>query len=600
MHWLWAPEGTDRLYQMASSHGLNQTLAQATRHIESQQWDKAERLLRRAAKSAPDDVDILSRLAAVQARMGNHRRAMDSINAAIKRNPDHLESLTTKVDILARQARIGESIDSMNDVIRRFPDRARLLAMRSGLLLHAGEASAAWDDLHRAVELEPDNLELLGRFVDTTIARGITPMDREPADRLVRSQPFEARNHARLGTILRINDDGIAAEAAYREALRIDPRNTDAIAGLADVMESDGRSGEAMELLRPTIESDRSPLHPMLSWTRILNGLGEHEQLVRDAQRWIDRSKLSSMQAAPLLFRVGNALDALGRHDEAFRAWTTANEPFRDRWNDKLHAERTDSIISCFAEGSPSGPPSAGITPIFIVGMFRSGTTLLEQVLAAHPDVHAVGESPALPAIIRGMTGRYPENTLELEPDRLLDLGRAYLEQISAGAGTSSHVTDKLPMNYMNIGLIDRILPNARILHCRRDPLDVCLSCYSNQMTSNLAFTSNLESMGRTYCEYRRLMDHWSQSGYEMLEVVYEDLVSDPESNARRIVEWTGLDWHPACMDYHRSSRIAQTPSMDQVRQPMHTRSIHRSRAYWDHLAPLRAALADLTPERDS
>ena len=600
MHWLPEPEGTDRLYLMARSHGLNQTLAQATRHIESQQWDKAERMLRRAAKTAPDDVEILYRLASVQARMGNHRRAMDSINAAIKRNPDHLDSLTTRVDILARQARIGESIESMNDIIRRFPDRARLLTMRSGLLLHAGEASAAWDDLHRALELDPDNLDLLGRFVDTTIARGIIPMDREPADRLVRAQPFEARNHTRLGTILRINDEGSAAEAAYREALRLDPRNTDAIAGLADVMESDGRSDEAMELLRPTIESDRSPLHPMLSWTRVLSGLGQHEQLVRDARRWMDRSGTSSMQAAPLLFRVGNALDALGRHDEAFEAWTTANTPFRGRWNDTLHAERTDSIIACFAEEGPTGPPSAGVTPIFIVGMFRSGTTLLEQVLAAHPNVHAVGESPALPAIIRSLPGSYPNNTIELESSRLRDLGREYLQQVSAGAGTSSHITDKLPMNYMNIGFIDRILPDARILHCRRDPLDVCLSCYSNQMTSNLAFTSNLESMGRTYSEYRRLMNHWSAAGYEMLEVVYEELVSDPEPQARRIVEWVGLDWHPACMDYHRSARIAQTPSMDQVRQPMHTRSIHRSRAYWDHLAPLRAALGDLTPERGS
>tara|TARA_Y100000589_G_scaffold184246_1_gene174578 strand:- start:9125 stop:10882 length:1758 start_codon:yes stop_codon:yes gene_type:complete len=583
---------------MPSPSGLNQTLAQATRHIESQQWDKAERILRRALKAAPDDVGILSRLAAVQARLGNYRRAMDSINAAIKRDPDNIESLTTRVDILARQARIGDAIESTNGIIQRFPDNAGLLAMRSGLLLHAGESNAAWDDMNRAIQLDPDNLDLLGRFVDTTIARGIVPMDHGPADRLVKAQPFEARNHARLGTVLRINDDLPGAEAAYREALRLDPRNTDSLAGLADVMESAGQSSEALDVLRPTIESDRSPLNPMLSWTRILSRLGRHDELVRDARRWIERSGLTTGQLAPLLFRIGNALDALGRHDEAFEAWTAGNTPFHDRWNDRVHAERTDAIIAEFTSPQPHGPSSDATTPIFIVGMFRSGTTLLEQVLAAHPAVHAVGESPALPAIIRSLSGTYPGNIRELDPAALRKLGQTYLERISVDAADASHVTDKLPMNYMNVGLIDRMLPQARILHCRRDALDVCLSCYSNQMTSTLAFTSNLESMGRTYVQYRRLMDHWSNAGYEVLDVVYEDLVGNPEAQSRRIVEWTGLDWDPACLDYHRSKRIAQTPSMDQVRQPMHTRSIHRSRAYWDHLAPLRAALGDLTPDR--
>ena len=303
---------------MPRTNDLNSLLAQATRHLDAQQWDKADRVLRRALKSAPTDAGILNRLAAVQARMGNLRKAMDSITTALKHQPDDRASLTTRVDILARQARIGEAIEASNDMIGRFPGEAELHAMRSGLLLHAGETNAAWTDMQRAHELKPDDLELLGRFVDATIARGIIPMDRAAADRLVHAQPFESRNHARLGTILRLNDDADGSTAAYREAIRLDPRNTDAIAGLAELSESGGDSEGAIELLRPLVKAERAPLLPMLAWTRILARLGRHEEVVDDARRWLDRTSRPGMQAAALRFRLGNALDALGRHDEAF------------------------------------------------------------------------------------------------------------------------------------------------------------------------------------------------------------------------------------------------------------------------------------------
>lgn len=583
---------------MPRTNNLNQLLAQATRHLDAQQWDKADRVLRRALKAAPTDAGILNRLAAVQARLGNHRKAMDSITTALKHAPDDRDCLTTRVDILARQARIGEAIEAAGDMIQRFPEDADLHAMRSSLLLHAGETNAAWDDMRRAHELRPDDLELLGRFVDATISRGIIPMERDPADRLAAAQPFESRNHARLGTILRLNDDTEASTAAYREALRLDPRNTDAIAGLAELRESAGDSEGALELLRPLVEAERAPLLPMLAWARILGRLGRHEQLVDDVRTWLDRSDRPGMQTAPLLFRLGNALDTLGRHDEAFEAWSAANAPFGTRWNDAAHEERVDAIVRCFPEAKPATGNTASNAPIFIVGMFRSGTTLLEQVLGAHPSVHPVGESPVLPELIRSLDGTYPENTETLDEQTLLDMGTRYMERVAVDAGDATHVTDKLPMNYMNVGLITRILPEARILHCRRDALDVCLSCFSNQMTSNLAFTSNLESMGRTYTQYRRLMGHWADSGQPMLDVDYEAMVADPEPHIRAILEWIGLPWDDACLAYHQSKRVAQTPSMDQVRQPMHTRSIHRSRAYWEHLAPLRTALGDLTPPR--
>jgi len=587
---------------MSKHNDLNQLLAKATQHLDALQWDKADRLLRRSLKLSPDNSGIMQRLGAVQSRLGQHRKAMSTIDSAIKLQPDDLQLHTTRVDILARSAQVGAAIESLTRTMGEFKDRPELHAMRSGLLLHIGETNAAWDDMHRAIQLDPDNLELLGRFVDATIARGIIPMDREPADRLVALQPFESRNHSRLGTILRLNGLNEESMAAYATALRGNPRDTDAMAGQAELLESAGDSDAALELLRPNIESDRAAFLPLLAWTRIQGRRGQHDRVIQDGTRWLDAVSRPPLQASPILFRIGNALDALGRHDEAFDAWTRANSPFRARWNAEVHERNTDLIIEHFSAqrivaSTPVGTSTR--TPIFIVGMFRSGTTLLEQVLTAHAQVHGVGESPALPALIRSLPSSYPACIDELDAGTLSELAEQYLAAVCAEAGDATHVTDKLPMNYLNAGLITMLFPGARILHCRRDALDVCLSCFSNQMTSNLAFTSDLDSMGRAYRDYDRVMQHWSSTSCSILDVQYEQLVADPEPGVRTILEFLGLPWDPACLDFHRSTRVAQTPSMDQVRQPMHTRSVHRSRAYWTHLEPVRTALADLAPQRE-
>lgn len=587
---------------MPKNNDLNQMLHQATRHLESQQWDKADRILRRAIKQSPANHEIHQKLAAVQARLGRTTKAIDSIHTAIRLQPDDPELHVTLIDIHARSARIGAAIQCATNAIERFPNRSELLSIRGKLFLHIGETNLSWDDVRMACELAPDDLELLARFVDATIARGIIPMDASSAVRLAELQPYESLNHSRLGTVHRLNGDTVESMAAYERAISINPRNTDALAGQAELLESSGDSKSAIELLRPHIESSSTAFLPLLAWTRIQSRLGHNERVVEDAEKWLSITERPALQATPILFRIGNALDAMSRHDEAFEAWTRANKPFADRWDAAGHREDIDSIISTF-DSQRIGRPSASITtspaPIFIVGMFRSGTTMLEQVLAAHREVHAVGESPALPSIIRSLPGDYPSCIESSDAEELDRLASRYMDAVSTNAGDATRITDKLPMNYLNIGLITMLFPDARILHCRRDPLDVCLSCYSNHMTSNLAFTSNLNSLGSTYREYERIMRHWDSSPCPMIDVRYEELVSDPEPGIRSILEFLELPWDPACLDFHRSKRVAQTPSMDQVRQPMHTRSVHRSRAYWDHLEPLRNALGDLSPERN-
>ncbi|MDG1899793.1 MAG: sulfotransferase, partial [Phycisphaerales bacterium] len=497
---------------MPKNTDLNQMLQQATRHLEAQQWDKADRILRRALRQSPDNREILQKLAAVQIRLGRTAKALDTINTAIRLQPDDPELQVTLIDIHARSGRIGAAIQCATDAIARLPDRSELHSIRGRLFLHAGETNLSWDDMKSACELAPDDLDLLAKFVDATIARGIIPMDVRPAGRLAELQPFESLNFSRLGTIHRLNGDAPESMKAYDRATSINPRNTNALAGRAELLESEGNTDAAIELLRPHIESSSTAFLPLLAWTRIQSRLGNNERVVQDAEKWLSTTDRPPLQSTPILFRIGNALDAMSRHDDAFDAWTRANQPFVDRWDSAGHRSDVDSIIGTFDPeriGRPSTPVTTSPAPIFILGMFRSGTTMLEQVLAAHGQVHAVGESPALPSIIRSLPGDYPSCIETLDGSELARIASEYMEAVTTNAGDATRITDKLPMNYLNIGLITMLFPDARILHCRRDPLDVCLSCYSNHMTSNLAFTSNLTALGSTYREYERVMRHW-------------------------------------------------------------------------------------------
>ncbi len=239
-----------------------------------------------------------------------------------------------------------------------------------------------------------------------------------------------------------------------------------------------------------------------------------------------------------------------------------------------------------------NGDPSA--QPIFIVGMPRSGTTLVEQILAAHPAVQAGGERQDFAmALAATVPGNYPEIVPAMAPGRLAALGAAYLSRIADALPAAERFTDKLPSNYIFAGLIHLALPNARIIHTKRDPLDTCLSCFSILFAGQQKFAYDLGELGRYFRAYEALMAHWCSvlPAEVMLDVQYEDMVADTERLARRIVAHCGLPWDDACLRFHEVQRPVLTASAAQVRQPIYRNSVGRSRAYEQELGPLIEAL---------
>ena len=242
--------------------------------------------------------------------------------------------------------------------------------------------------------------------------------------------------------------------------------------------------------------------------------------------------------------------------------------------------------------------------PVFIVGMPRSGTTLIEQVLASHPRVFGAGELDQISHLVNAISAEisgappYPDSAADLDALTACRLGESYVSYIGRLSDGSDRVTDKMPGNFMHLGFIALLLPGARIIHSKRSPIDTCLSCYFQHFTQPMPFAGDLTNLGTYYQGYERIMTHWRNVlPLPMLEVDYEEMVGDHETMCRRIVEFSGLEWDEACLQFHKTERTVKTASTWQVRQPLYTTSVARWRHYEAFLGPLKKALGESPPK---
>ena len=317
-----------------------------------------------------------------------------------------------------------------------------------------------------------------------------------------------------------------------------------------------------------------------------------------------DSGRLPPEKMVYIHFALGKALEDVGDYRRAF-------EHFRQGNALKRHATRFDEAASCrdftqiaetfdadvlrrlFGLGDPSP------TPIFVVGMPRSGSTLVEQILASHPQVHAAGELDSLSRVVHAAStagsapapAAEPSNALAAEP--LRQVGQAYLASLPAVADGKTRIVDKAPGNFFHVGLIHLALPNARIIHTTRSPLDTCVSCFTRLFSDGQDYSYDLAELGRYYCRYEKLMAHWRSilPPGAMLDVEYEKVVDDLEGQARRLVEFCGLAWDAACLNFHQTNRPVATASSVQVRRPLYRTSLDRWRRYEAWLEPLLAEL---------
>lgn len=405
-----------------------------------------------------------------------------------------------------------------------------------------------------------------------------------------------------LRDVLRRDD---LAERDLEAALAANPSFIPALLNLANLHEDRGRREAAAELYRRALAIDPACLEALARLANLLPAAECDAGVIAELRAGIANPAALAAERAALGFALGRALDATGRYAEAFAAYQAANAASRANLPPQLRYDRAAQeqfVDRLIAARLPEPAVSAGVTdprprPIFICGLFRSGSTLLEHVLAGVPGVVAGGELDLLPGWAGGELAPFPESLAGLGAAQIESLRNRYLDALATLAPGARFVTDKRPDNFLYVGLIKTLFPDALIVHTTRDPLDTCLSVYFLHLDHRMSYALDLADIGHYFRQYRRLMAHWqARFGADIVDVSYDAFVREPEAATRTLFAALALPWENRLIDFAARPSSVKTASVWQVREPLYRRSSGRAAHYRDALAPLADALADLMP----
>jgi tetratricopeptide (TPR) repeat protein len=470
---------------------------------------------------------------------------------------------------LQRQNRVPEAIDAYQGILKRWPDLAECWFNLAVLQRQARRLSDALDSYQKALDA------------------GVSRPEEAHLNRSVIFTDYLGQ-HA-------------AAERELKSALSINPAFTPALLNLANLYEDLGRRSEAQSTYARILALDPRCFEALARFANLQQPAAADPALVAQLERALGDQAASAAERASLGFALGRILDASGQYQAAFAAVGAANRasgasaaPHVARYDRAQQHAFVDRLI---AGGSPRSRSASPMQPrpIFICGMFRSGSTLTEQLLAGLPDVAAGGEIDFLPRLAGSELVPFPESLAALPPDRVADIAERYRAELRRVSETAEYVIDKRPDNFLYIGLIKSLFPEARIVNTTRNPLDNCLSIYFLHLEQQMSYALDLMDIGHYFREYRRLMTHWkSKFAPDIFDFDYDALVSDPLPALRRLCTFLGLELPSGVPQAAPAGLAVKTASHWQVREPLYRSSSGRSRHYADQLKELRDYLADL------
>jgi tetratricopeptide (TPR) repeat protein len=493
------------------------------------------------------------------------------------------------------------------DVLRKILDRDKEHFAANyylGMLYHkAGRNDLAIPLLERALAARPKVFEAVINLGIIQRDEGLLASAQANLEIAVAIRPDSAIAHITLGMLLMDRNQLDAALEEVEQGRRLEPDNPETWARLGMLMQIRGEPAQAVRYFRKVIE--RNPLdgtaHRSLASSQRQTDYNDDIKRMEEAVRSPDASRRDRMLLGNAL---GKVFDDLGQYDKAFDYLRNANQLQRQSF--KYSFEKQKAFFERHKKGLDraflshcEGHRITDRTAIFVLGMPRSGTSLVEQILASHPLVHGAGEVEYtrlfVDAVEKKTRKPFPQDIGTVSPEVLRDAGRAYVEKLRFNADGAERVVDKLPHNFLRVGLFAAVMPNARIILCDRNPLDNCLSIYQHIFDTAHAYSSDLKELGRYYRLYEDLMDWWEQilPGH-VCRVNYEEMVRETENQVRRLLAYCELPFDENCLSFHKTRRQVKTPSAAQVREPIYQSSIDRWKNYEKYLEPLRSALESL------
>jgi tetratricopeptide (TPR) repeat protein len=594
--------------------------------LDLEQFEDAAASCRRALELKPDFAEAHNNLANTLLSLGQLDEAVISCRRALEITPDFAEAHNNLANTLLRLDQLDEAVSSCHQALKLKPDFAKTHYILGTALLRLGRLDDAVSSYRRALELKPDFAEAhnnLGR-----VLRQLGQLDEANSScrRALEINPDFAEAHSSLGSVLYDLGQLDAAVASHRRALELKPDLTEAFANLSNALRRLGRVDEAEVSCRRALElaPDSASMIAQLAslridqgqfdearelymraisldpdmvdaWSGIVDGrkmTSNDTDWLAQAQRIVEQD-LTPRQETSIRFALGKYFDDVKDFEQAWANYHRAKELVKS-YSPKYDAhgliQVTDLNIQVYDRNFLSRTllnANVSARPVFVVGMPRSGTTLAEQILASHPAVFGAGELPFWNKAGRESLVSARDGLLnEFAPAKLAGEYLALLENLSADA---LHVVDKMPANFRHLGLMHAALPQARIIHMQRNPVDTCLSIYFQNFNLGHFYANDLEYLAHYYGEYRRVMNHWRSilPAGTILELPYEDLVTDQETWSRKMIEFVGLEWDPRCLDFHQTDRTVITASRWQVKQKISKSSVARWRNYEKFVGPL-------------
>jgi tetratricopeptide (TPR) repeat protein len=591
---------------------------------------EAEPLLRRALEEEPGYAKGHEELGRSLLQLGRFDEAIDRLRRALELDPKLQSAQLTLVHALTESGRAEQADELMQaflradparqliaqaaehhragrledaeavyrEILRRDPrnlEALRLLALIAMNAEHYGQAEKL---LQRAVEIAPDFLAAWIDLSRAQLERLDLPAAHASIARAAELSPRSANVQIHVANVQARSGRHDQAIETYRRAIELNPELPAGYLGLGNTLKTVGRQAEAIEAYRRA-----TVLRPELSeaWWSLSNlKTFRFEDKDLEAMAWqLEQPAMSDEACVQFCFALAKAQEDSGNYRSAFELYQRGNRTRREMEHyDPVQTEAiNERIMNVFDAGflaQHAGRGDPNPAPIFVVGLPRSGSTLIEQILASHSKVDATHELPEVGRLIqrinRDRNDRivYPEAVRDFTDETWAALGRSYIDQTRQYRRDAPYFIDKNPNNFASVGLLSLALPNAKFINTRRHPLDTCLSCYKQLFARGQAFTYDLVELGEYYLQYDRLMAHWRQvlSG-RVLDVQYESVVADLETETLRLLEFCGLAWDDACLRYWETERAVRTASSEQVRRPIYTSSVGMWRHYTRELAEL-------------
>jgi tetratricopeptide (TPR) repeat protein len=540
--------------------------------------------------------------------LGNALRGLDALDKAINSyrkaleiEPANKEAHNGLANVLAQKDEIDQAIESYTRVIKIDPGHKQAYVGLGNALVLQEKNEQAIACYRKAIEIDPS-------LKPARLGLGITlrkqgELDEALAEirKTLELDSRSAQTHIELGYVLADKGQLDEAIAAYRKAIDIDPDNGHAYKGLGYTLSDYGEIEQAEIAFRRAIRSDSE--HSGLFRSLAKNKkFFQYDDDMREMESLYLNNKITNEQKMHLAFGLGKAYEDLKEYDksidfiiEANRLkWATVDYSIEQEKEtfDNLKATFTPAF---FLDRIASGNPDP--TPIFVLGMIRSGTSLTEQILASHPEVYGAGELVILAKLAAKLCANNSSKMLldclpSLPTSDFENAATHYITEIRRHSSEAQYITDKMPQNFVLVGLIKLLLPNAKIINCSRDPMDNCLSIFKNHFGDGQHYSYDMDSLGKYYKLYADLMEHWEKvlPGF-VYNSCYENLIADQENETRKLLAFCNLEWNENCLAFHKTRRKVKTASNAQVRQPIYKDSIKLSKQYGEKLKPLEEAI---------